>query len=478
MKDSLNLARIRALTSVLFVLLAFSANIFAAEFVVDRNDDLASASACTAVADDCSLRGAIASAAAAASDDSIVFDPIVFGTDGRILLNGTVLSIAPNGALVIDGSAARFVTVDGQMLSRVFFIQSGADVTLRHVSIKGGNSGLQGGGAIENRGLLRFSYATLSENRGGSGGAIYNFSATLFLSNATVCSNQSAYGAVHNVGSTATTTIADTTICNNSAIYGGGIYRSSGTVNLSNTIVANNSASTGGPDVWGTVVSGGFNLFGNSSGMTISGAGTDDVVNADAMLDPAGLADNGGNSLTVALLPGSPAIDNGNSGSMDDQRNNPRPIDDPDTVDGNGNGSDIGAFEYQPIVEDPPPPPPPPPGPTFDFGGFGAPLNGDGLNSVRAGAVAPVKFSLGGFHGYAIFAPGFPASVEISCDTGTESGMSLPVIMPGGSGLDYNSDSDTYSFRWRTERSWSGTCRRLQVGLTDGTVQTADFRFR
>src|SRR5512140_883192 len=53
----------------------------------------------------------------------------------------------------------------------------------------------------------------------------------------------------------------------------------------------------------------------------------------------AGLADNGGSTLTVALLPGSPAIDHASTAAAPvvDQRGFPRPV---------GMGPDIGAFEF------------------------------------------------------------------------------------------------------------------------------------
>ncbi len=58
---------------------------------------------------------------------------------------------------------------------------------------------------------------------------------------------------------------------------------------------------------------------------------------ADPKLGP--LADNGGPTWTMALLPGSPAIDAGNTSlaPATDQRGLPRPV---------GLAADIGAFEY------------------------------------------------------------------------------------------------------------------------------------
>ena len=61
----------------------------------------------------------------------------------------------------------------------------------------------------------------------------------------------------------------------------------------------------------------------------------------DPKLGP--LADNGGPTLTMALLPGSPAIDAGNTSlaPATDQRGFPRPA---------GLAADIGAFEYGSVM--------------------------------------------------------------------------------------------------------------------------------
>jgi hypothetical protein len=58
---------------------------------------------------------------------------------------------------------------------------------------------------------------------------------------------------------------------------------------------------------------------------------------------------NGGFTLTHALLPGSPAIDQGNSfGIRTDQRGDERPFNNPLAPNApGGDGSDIGAFELQ-----------------------------------------------------------------------------------------------------------------------------------
>ena len=464
------------LLSLAFLLLVSCAD--AAVFVVDRNDDDAKAFACTDAPNDCSLRGAIAAAEAVATDDQVSFDPVVFGANNVVTLSSSRYVVRGNGRLVIDGSSSGFVTINAAGFSGVFEIYATADVSVSYVSMTGSNRLIAAGGAVENRGVFSLSYSTVYGNKGGSGGGLYN-SGQMSVSNSTVCFNQSAYGgAVHNVGSSAVTNVSDSTLCFNTSTYGGGIYVSSGTVNLSNTIVSNNSATTGGPDVWQTVVSQGFNLVSNSSGMTVAGSGTDDQFNVDPMLDPAGLADNGGKSLTVALLPGSPAIDTGNSAELDDQRNAMRPMDDPDSTDGNGNLADVGAYEFTPVVEPPPPPPPPDPTPTYEFSGFMKPIDGDSLNTVNARGVVSVKFSLNGFQGFDIFEDGYPASQEFVCKTGDLVGEPERVINPGNSGLGYNPETDVYSFGWQTDSNWAGTCRRLMVLLNDGSMHTADFSFK
>jgi hypothetical protein len=109
------------------------------------------------------------------------------------------------------------------------------------------------------------------------------------------------------------------------------------TLALKDTIVAGNTAFLG-PDVYGNLGSQGHNLIGNPQDMT--GWVTSDLLHVNPMLGP--LADNGGPTPTMALLPGSPAIDAGNNAGapMWDQRGAPfRRI---------VNGViDIGAYEVQ-----------------------------------------------------------------------------------------------------------------------------------
>ncbi|NIO68304.1 MAG: hypothetical protein GTN71_04430, partial [Anaerolineae bacterium] len=99
---------------------------------------------------------------------------------------------------------------------------------------------------------------------------------------------------------------------------------------LQNTIVAYN----GTANCSGGLTSNGYNL---DSGNTCGFSATGDQQNTDPLLGP--LADNGGDTLTHALLGGSPAIDKGTcvAGITTDQRGVTRP---------QGDDCDMGAYEY------------------------------------------------------------------------------------------------------------------------------------
>jgi len=127
---------------------------------------------------------------------------------------------------------------------------------------------------------------------------------------------------------------------------------SDGTTKLTNTIVAENTATTSGPDALGAFASQGNNLIGETDGS--SGWVSSDLTGTIAQpLNPllAPLGNYGGPTQTMALLPGSPAIDAGNNalipaGVTTDQRGPgfPRIV---------GGTVDIGAFEVQQPVSIP-----------------------------------------------------------------------------------------------------------------------------
>ena len=110
------------------------------------------------------------------------------------------------------------------------------------------------------------------------------------------------------------------------------------------------------------------------------------------------------------------------------------------------------------------------------FDGFGPPLTGSGgINAANAGSTIPVKFSLGGNQGLAIFKAGYPASASYDC------GSTPPTEASDACRLEritqLRQGRDQYTFAWKTDKSWAGTCRVLILVLRDGTVHTAAFQF-
>jgi YVTN family beta-propeller protein len=115
----------------------------------------------------------------------------------------------------------------------------------------------------------------------------------------------------------------------------------------------------------------------------------------------------------------------------------------------------------------------------FDFTGFFPPIaNLPTVNAVKAGGTVPVKFSLNGDQGLDIFADGFPVSQEVSCDSELPSTEVEETGTAGSSGLSYDADIDQYIYRWKTEKSWAGTCRQLIMKLSDDTEHVALFEFK
>jgi hypothetical protein len=102
-----------------------------------------------------------------------------------------------------------------------------------------------------------------------------------------------------------------------------------------NTLLATNSP---GGNCSGPLTDLGHNL---SSDGTCNFTNTGSMNNTDAMIGP--LANRGGSTPTISLLPWSPAVDAGDTAAapMSDQRGHPRPA---------GSAADIGAFEYGSIM--------------------------------------------------------------------------------------------------------------------------------
>jgi hypothetical protein len=115
----------------------------------------------------------------------------------------------------------------------------------------------------------------------------------------------------------------------------------------------------------------------------------------------------------------------------------------------------------------------------YDFNGFSQPVdNFPTLNMATASSAIPVKFSLGGNQGLAVFTAGYPASSPILCGDSDPGDVIEETVTAGGSSLSYNATTGQYSYVWKSEKAWKGTCRMLIVKFTDGSQHLAKFRFR
>ena len=177
---------------------------------------------------------------------------------------------------------------------------------------------------------------------GASGG-----SASLDLTNCTIADNSAGTrgAAIYNVGDpgSALMPILNCTISNNSTIAGSIFNSGSSGMSLRNSIFKTGATGANFVNSGGTIVSNGFNISNDAAGGdggTGPGGilnGPNDRRNTDPQLDPAGLANNGGSTSTIALLSNSLAINAGNNNVAPrlDQRGFLR-----------AGASDIGAFEF------------------------------------------------------------------------------------------------------------------------------------
>ncbi len=232
-----------------------------------------------------------------------------------------------------------------------------------------------GGGGIYNGdgAVLNLTDSTVSDNTSFNqpAGGIYGFfNSTINITRSTVSGNLSGdvAGGLRSLGNS---TVVNSTFSGNTstAWHGGGIFHTDGELTVTNSTFAENVAPAGTASgilvaTFGaaanatltnnvlagfggafacaiegggaaTITSGGSNVISDGS---CNPNGTTDQSNTDALLGP--LADNGGPTLTHALLAGSPAIDAADAAvcPATDQRGVTRP---------QGAGCDVGAFELE-----------------------------------------------------------------------------------------------------------------------------------
>ena len=377
----------------------------ATELLVSNNNDSGPGSLRQAVLDNNSLGGGNT-----ITFSNVVAGAITL-TNGELLIAKDVTLLGPGPrTLAVDGNAATrvfhvtnaaHVSVSGLAITngKVSGSYPGnagggicvdtSTLTLSNCSVSGNNGGGgSGGGIFNDHSSLTLVNCTVSHNQvTNSGGGIYSYgyagNATLTVIGCTFSSNTvsgsgNIGGAIESDGSfgSATLLVSNSTFSGNVASMGGAIFITGSSGTGPSTLIvrastfAGNSSSGDGSAVYfigqscdirlgntilqsavgvtlvlvsGSFISDGYNLSNDGGGGLLTKP--TDQINTDPLLD--NLADNGGPTLTHALLPGSPALDRGNSfGLTTDQRGEPRPFDFASITNAaGGDGSDIGAFE-------------------------------------------------------------------------------------------------------------------------------------
>jgi CSLREA domain-containing protein len=309
----------------------------------------------TATDGNCSLEEAVQAANTQAPVDAC---PAGTGNDTIVLAAGATYALTTvigpgadglptiTGSMTIEGNGATITRASGAPAFSMTAVDTGASLSLHNVTVTGfeapASAGSPGtGGAIFSLGALAITDSTISNNRadgpGGGvdarGGAIVD-AGTLTMTNSTVSGN-TAVGTGGSVGGGiiirpgSTTVLTSDTFAGNSANNGADIETEASALTITDTIMGT------GCLLEGPVTDGGHNLdAGSSCGFNASS----DLRNTNPQLGP--LANNGGPTPTLALAPGSPAIDAGGTcpaaDGGTDQRGLPR-----------FTPCDIGAYEVQ-----------------------------------------------------------------------------------------------------------------------------------
>ena len=291
-------------------------------------------------------------------DNQATVVPGTVGNDG-----GGIASSGPSAQLRIEDSEIRGNTAEADGAG--LWIGAGPFVLYRsHVNDNvAGNSG--GGLHVASNGY-DVQYVEFARNRAAAGGGVYlaeqgEVQRSAFIANqatvtgggvhdafggfvrfSTLAQNSAPLGAAV-YADTAQTLLDSDTIAGNS---GGGVHNQGG-VFFENTLLSGNTGGncTGSPPAFGA-----FNLDSANSCGFVSTPAAPNLPNTQPLLGP--LADNGGPTKTLALLPGSPAVDfvtseiRTNCQNMFDQRGYPRGR--PRTQNGLGQDvflCDLGAYE-------------------------------------------------------------------------------------------------------------------------------------
>ena len=96
-------------------------------------------------------------------------------------------------------------------------------------------------------------------------------------------------------------------------------------------------------------------------------------------------------------------------------------------------------------------------------------------NTLKPGAIVPVRFDVGGDFGLGILDAA--TSTVVPCGTGPADAVEQ-VLKKGAGGLTFDAATEQYVYTWVTDRSWRKSCRELTIRLTNGTEVRALFDLR
>lgn len=237
-------------------------------------------------------------------------------------------------------------TVSDNMASEGGGIYSPATLTVTDSTVSGNATSAGDGGGLLNLGTLTVTGSTVSGNTtdDGGGGGVANDGGNTTIANSTVSGNIAASGyvasGIYNGGDDLTVT--NSTVADNDqvagSIGGGGIFSNGANATLEATIVVENNDE--GDCRLFPGVDEGYNIDDDGTCDLTAAGSISDSTTVDGHLGP--LANNGGPTQTMALLAGSPAIDQVPSGDCPatDQRGAPRTP-----------PCDIGAFDTDGIPQ-------------------------------------------------------------------------------------------------------------------------------
>jgi len=100
------------------------------------------------------------------------------------------------------------------------------------------------------------------------------------------------------------------------------------------------------------------------------------------------------------------------------------------------------------------------------------------VNVTKGGRAVPVKFSLDSYDGMDILEAGYPGSQQIDYDSLDPVDIVDGTVTAGSKGLSYDESTEEYTYIWKTEKAWAGSCRQLIIKLNDGTEHLGYFEFR